>query len=274
MPQVCSERILLRTGTSGIDLIPGAIRPLLEADLPLVLWWVGDPREALPLFHELVAEATRVVHDLPDPTTDPSAIPVALDLASAPFGRDLAWFGATKWRELTAQFFDPIGREETLSRITAVTIVAEASSLDHPPRVAAWVAAWLAGQLGWKPKSRTLTGPNKLMATFLGPTGEIRVHLWSELHAEARPAVLSSISITAIEETNELSFRLSRLNEAVAVEFHSGIECRLPRLVHAEEFNVPDRVSAALESARDDPPYRKALPHMIWLVEGSNPIMI
>ena len=44
LPQVCSERIVLRAGPQAGDLLPGAIRPLLEADLPFVLWWTDDPR--------------------------------------------------------------------------------------------------------------------------------------------------------------------------------------------------------------------------------------
>ena len=51
LPQVCSERIVLRAGPNAVDLVPGAVRSLLEADLPMVLWWTGDPRKherALP----------------------------------------------------------------------------------------------------------------------------------------------------------------------------------------------------------------------------------
>ena len=37
MPQVCSRRITLRAGPNAIDLLPGAVRPLLETELPFVL---------------------------------------------------------------------------------------------------------------------------------------------------------------------------------------------------------------------------------------------
>src|SRR5215470_3829136 len=37
LPQVCSERIVLRAGPEASSLVPGAVRPLLEADLPFVL---------------------------------------------------------------------------------------------------------------------------------------------------------------------------------------------------------------------------------------------
>src|SRR5262249_50912263 len=52
-PQVCSERIILSAGPSALELLPGAVRPILEPELPFVLWWAVDPRNTGPLFHEL-----------------------------------------------------------------------------------------------------------------------------------------------------------------------------------------------------------------------------
>lgn len=270
MPQVCSERILLKAAREGFDLVPGAVRPLLEADLPLVVWWIGDPRAALPLFREFASEANRLVLDLPDPGAEIAAVHAALDPTAGPFGRDLSWFGATRWRELTAQFFDPIGREATLRSLTAVTIVAEATAAGPPPRVAAWLAGWLAGQLGWTPKSRVQEAPNKHVATFAGPTGEVAVTIWAELHAHASPSRIASVSLTAKgDDGGDVTFRLARVDDQVAVEVDGPGTPRLPRTVQSAEFTVPDRVSAALESAREDPPYRKALPNMLWLLDGS-----
>ncbi len=79
MPQVCSERIVLRSGPKAIDLIPGAVRPLLEADLPMVLWWTGDPRQHEPLFRDLADECSRLILDLPDPVPDAGALRLGLD---------------------------------------------------------------------------------------------------------------------------------------------------------------------------------------------------
>src|SRR5262249_39064439 len=67
LAQVCSERIVLRAGPNAVDLIPGAIRPLLETDLPLLLWWTGDPRDHEALFRDLADECSRLVLDLADP---------------------------------------------------------------------------------------------------------------------------------------------------------------------------------------------------------------
>ncbi len=46
--------------------------------------------------------------------------------------------------------------------------------------MAAWLAAWLAGQLGWTPESIARPGPGHRIATFRGPTGEVEVTMIAE----------------------------------------------------------------------------------------------
>ena len=141
-------------GPKAVDLIPGAVRPLLEADLPMVLWWTGDPRKHEQLFRDLADECSRLVLDLPDPAAEAGALRLGLDPAFCPCSRDSAWFGLTRWRELVAQFFDPPCNAESLRRIESVHIEALSPDPTRPPRMAIWLAAWLAGQLGWKPQGQ------------------------------------------------------------------------------------------------------------------------
>ena len=151
-PQVCSERIVLHAGPNAIDLVPGAVRPLLEADLPLVLWWTTDPTRHEQLFRDLGDECSRLILDLPDPGASAAALRLGLDPAICSYSRDSVWFGLTRWRELIAQFFDLSCHHETLDRIDSVHIEALSPSPATPPRLALWLAAWMAGQLGWKPE--------------------------------------------------------------------------------------------------------------------------
>ena len=267
MPQVCSEKIYLRAGSEGFDLIPGAVRPLLEADLPMILCWVGDPRKAIDLFHELVGQADRAVMDLPDPCDDLESVRQALDLRVNPFGRDLSWFGITRWREWSAQFFDAIGQEEALRHLRSVAIVARASRSGVPPRVSAWLAGWLAGQLGWKGKTVAQVAPGRRIATFSAPSGEVTVTMTTEGHDDATPAHLASVSLSAKgDDGRDTEFHVIRSGDQVAVEVDAPGQKPLPRSVRSPEFTLADRISAALESARDDPPYRSALPHVLWLL--------
>lgn len=272
MPQVCSEHISLRSGRDGEELVPGAVRPLLEADLPVVLWWVGDPRESSSLFRQLAQEANRVVADLPDPGAESGGVRAALDLTISPYSRDLAYFGITRWRELAAGFFDPIGQEAYLDRIKSLAITADASAAGPAPRVSAWLAGWFAGMLGWVPKTHVRSAPARTVATFSGPSGDVTVTLSTDLDADAVPARLAAVTITSAEEDGrEVAFRLVRIGDQVVVETDGPGRPRLPRMVQAAEFTPADRVSAALESAREDPPYRKALPNALWLLEGGMP---
>jgi glucose-6-phosphate dehydrogenase assembly protein OpcA len=272
MPQVCSERIVLCAGPQAADLLPGAIRPLLEANLPFVLWWTDDPRNDETLFRDLGHECSRLILDLPDPGTDPTAIRLGLDPAICPFSRDTAWFGLTRWRELIAQFFDPPCHTDMLARINSVEIEAHAPTAGAPPRLAVWLAAWLAGQLGWKPAGRPEREAGRLKATFLGPAGPIPVSIRTEASPELAVAQLSGTTLTAQGPDGAETFRLLRSSirsPEVHIKVDSATHCALPRLVLAPEMEPPRRVSAALESSRFDPPFRKALPHALWLL-GAN----
>ena len=152
-PQVCSERIILRAGPEALDLLPGAVRPLLEANLPFVLWWTDDPRPDERLFRDLAAECSRLILDLPDPGTGPEALRLGLDPSINPFARDTAWFGITRWREMVAQFFDGPDPAQALGKIASVEVRAEVPRpRGRPP------GRRLAGRLARRP-ARLDAGP-------------------------------------------------------------------------------------------------------------------
>ncbi len=270
LPQVCSERIILNAGPNARGLLPGTVLGLLEPDLPLILWWADDPRPDLDLFRTLAAEASRLLVDLPDPWPwpDRDALHIALDPALNPYSRDLAWFGISRWRELVAQFFDPPGCLETLRRIASVQVEAAAPTADRVPRVAAWLVAWLAGQLGWDTVRREESA-GRIEATFRGPADEIAVSLRVEAAPDLPLAEVRRVELISPGPDGEESFGLARLDHTsgeVRLNICSPTRCPLPRLVHSPEFDPAHRVAAALESSRLDPPYRHALPHLLWLL--------
>jgi glucose-6-phosphate dehydrogenase assembly protein OpcA len=276
MPQVCSERIILRAGPNATDLVPGAVRPLFEAELPLFLWWTSDPRKHEALFRDLADECSRLILDLPDPGAEAGAIRLGLDRAICPSSRDSAWFALTSWRELIAQLFDPACRHETLASIEAVQI--EACSLDttRPPRLAIWMAAWLAGQLGWQPHGQPENVATTTKSTFRtawqGPRGMVAVEILTR-PAPSRPGAspqLLALSINARGPGGIETFHLERPapdSPAVHVKAEAPDSCRLPRIVLAPELDPARRIAAALESSRRDPPFEKALPNALWLLD-------
>ncbi len=119
-------------------------------------------------------ECSRLILDLPDPATEPEAIRIGLDPSLNPFARDTAWFGITRWRELVAQFFDGPDPLSILSKLASVEISALVPDEPKIPRVAAWLASWLAGQLGWTPvePSRNRARPPGRDLPFLDRRGQ------------------------------------------------------------------------------------------------------
>ena len=144
-----------RAECSGIGVRPAAgLGPAAAGNRPSDGAVVGGrPSVSETVFRPLADEAGRLLIDLADPEADVEALTFALDLDRHPHARDLAWFGIGRWRELVAQFFDPPGCVDSFRRIRSVEIAAETAT-GGVARVSVWLAAWLAGQLGWKPVER------------------------------------------------------------------------------------------------------------------------
>ncbi len=276
LPQVCSERIVLHAGPNAVSLVAGAVRPLLEADLPMVLWWTTDPKANEALFRDLGDECSRLLLDLPDPGTSAASLAVGLDPSICPCSRDTAWFGLTRWRELVAQFFDPPCHHETLSRIDSLQIEAVSPDPSSPPRLAIWLAAWMAGQLGWKRQGKpvkisTTTG-SSFRAAFLGPLGTLGVEIVTQaLPANLPPTpAIFAVTITAAGPEGVETFSLRRPSPDspdVRIAAKAPDYCRLPSMVHAAELDAPRRVAAAVDASRFDRPFENARPIALWLLE-------
>jgi glucose-6-phosphate dehydrogenase assembly protein OpcA len=284
LPQVCSERIVLRAGPNAIDLIPGAVRPLLETNLPLLLWWTGDPTRHEALFRDLADECSRLILDLADPGASAAALRLGLDRAICACSRDSAWFGLARWRELIAQFFDPRCHHDRLGHIIAVHIEARSPDPTRTPRLAIWLAAWLAGQLHWRPERRSFqqigaAGDGaELVARFLGPSGDVAVSIATRASGGSPPAPAELTAVTITSRGSDASgevfetFRLRRTepgSPALVLEAEASDLCRLPRLVEAPELDRARRVAASLEASRVDLPFEKAFPIALWLLEST-----
>jgi len=268
LPQVCSERITLGSGPSARDLVAGAVRPLLEADLPCVLWWAEAPKAGDTLVRELAGEATRVLLEPPE-ASDPRALRDALDPEKYPFARDVAWYGITRWRELVAGLFDPPETREALGRIATVEVRAVAPTADHPARAAAWLAAWLAGQLGWDRPRRVSGGAGQVAATFRGPAGDVAVRLVTTADPRATIAHLTGVSLTCRGTDGDHRFQVDRPDPSgaeVRIEESRPGQPDQSRTLAAPEPDAAGRLAAALESTREDPPFLAALPHALWLL--------
>jgi hypothetical protein len=112
--QVCCEQISITAGGSRVGQVASAVLPLLEGDLPTVLWWRSDFNEQPSLFQRWENVVTRVIFDS-------SAVPCGSGLPAN--STDLNWTRLALWRELLADCFDDSAVRAALPAMQRLTLV-------------------------------------------------------------------------------------------------------------------------------------------------------
>jgi glucose-6-phosphate dehydrogenase assembly protein OpcA len=184
--------------------------------------------------------------------------------------RDLSWFGLTTWRSLIADQFDAPAMEN-LKRIASIRVRSVSQVTDRPTRAAAWLVAWLAGQLGWKPEGHPRSmGDGRFEATLRGVEGLVEVVLESGPSESGSLAQIAEVEITLRPESQPVTtLNIQCDGEGtceICVTDAKGSGCAFPRLVKVPVAETARRVSAALLTERSDPPYHRALPMTLWLL--------
>lgn len=160
----CFEQTTLLAKGSAVRAAGNLLQPLLKPELPVYLWWLGDPPDSDdPTFQNLVNLSNRLLFDSTTFFNPEQDIRLLSDLCVAvPDAAisDLNWGRLTGWRELIIQFFDVPEYRPYLSGIHTIEIEHAAAPLAVPGRTeegdvspnptrALLLAAWLKERLGW-----------------------------------------------------------------------------------------------------------------------------
>jgi glucose-6-phosphate dehydrogenase assembly protein OpcA len=149
--QVCCEQISIEAAGTGITRLGVVVLPLLESDLPTVLWWRGNFLKDEPAFRPLVAVADRLIYRTED-EKQLAAVARSLEENRGCRYTDLAWTRLDLWRKLTAESFDDPQCRAELARLESVEI-----SYGGKPGVrvrALLLAGWVVAQLNYTGKIR------------------------------------------------------------------------------------------------------------------------
>ncbi len=160
----CFEQITVLVTGSAISSSAYILQPLLKPDLPVYLWWLGDPpANPASFFNDLIELSTRVIVDSTS-FFNPEQDILALASLSQAFPdsaiSDLNWGRITPWRELVAQFFDVMDYRPYLAGVNAIEIehaaaplaaqtLNEQGEVSPNPARALLLAGWLKAGLGW-----------------------------------------------------------------------------------------------------------------------------
>jgi len=150
--QVCCEQISIHASGESVANLGAAVLPLLESDLPTVLWWNGVFMDCSELFRRLGAVCDRVLFDSSTwrrPEAHLNALAKAVSESPQKNFADLSWTRLGLWRRLTAESFDEPHCLESLPQVRRVEVIhgrAPGAKLR-----ALLFASWVASQMGWPP---------------------------------------------------------------------------------------------------------------------------
>jgi glucose-6-phosphate dehydrogenase assembly protein OpcA len=181
--QVCCEQISMYASGKSVAHVAAAVLPLLESDLPAVLWWRGNLLERPDTFRRLSGVSDRILFD--------SSLWPVVDLAGlarAIAGKncaDLSWTRLGLWRRLAAEAFDEAHCCAILPAIRAVRV--EHGRGEGARLRAVLLGCWFAAQAGWTPAetrdrvelvavdAEDAANVGILSFTMTGDCGEVRV---------------------------------------------------------------------------------------------------
>jgi glucose-6-phosphate dehydrogenase assembly protein OpcA len=249
----CFEQTTMLASGAAIRSVANVIQPLLKPDLPVYLWWLGDPPELNdPTFHSLVDVSRRIIVDSTGffkPEKDIRTLATLFQASPSCALSDLNWGRITPWRQLIIQFFDVPEYRPYLAGVTSIeiehvvapiatTMRTEQGDVSPNPTRALLLAGWLKARLGW---TLVADAPNNYRDTASG------TYHWS-MERLANVHTTRSLTPTRSKTTKHGNLASISIRPRVQSEMRPGSIC-LVRLVS----NIDNRQATFTIGRGDDP---------------------
>ena len=276
-PETCAELIFLTAGGESGRHLAAIVAPLLVHDLPVTIWWPGEPPFDTPQSDDVLAMGDRLVVD--GSTWSGDGLARLRQLAGL-YGRfprlsirDFAMVRQSRWREAVASVFDMPELQPYLTSIRRIAV----SYAVHDELGGANVVkplyhvAWLASRLGMRvgrtlapiqvrgpvPVRRSSAGPQArpdpgLGATLRQGSAEVTVVI-RPVHSDLPSGTTLRVELRAERRGSELRADVTAERERVRVRvWLDGIEA-LERSFMAPRRSDIDLLGEAIEIGGRDP---------------------
>lgn len=184
-PETCAETIHLTAGGEAGRHLSAIVTPLLIHDLPVAVWWPGEPPFRSRPAQELLAGADRLIVDGStwngDGLTRLREMAALLD--STRLGvSDFALVRQSRWREAIASIFDDPEFLPYLRYLRRIAVTYATHDETADPRSTNLVkpiyhVAWLASRLGLRVVRPLHQVAERGATARRGPTGHTRHHI-------------------------------------------------------------------------------------------------
>ena len=281
--ETCAETIHLICGGEAGRHLAAIATPLIIHDLPVTVWWPGEPPLTSPAAHDILVGADRLVVDAStwsgDGLTRLREMASLLDTTSIAIS-DFALARQSRWREAIASIFDDPDFLPYLRSIRRVAITYATHDESGAPGSTNLVkpiyhVGWLASRLGLsvhktlapvdgpsgrpsRPRGGTRTGAARpivgrgLVATLAGGRGEIAVVI-RPVVSTIHPGTTLRVELLAERRGSELRADVTAEAETVHVRvWQDGVEA-FDRHFRAPRRGDVDLLAEAIESGRRNP---------------------
>lgn len=253
--RVCFEQLALTVRGEAARHLDGIVAPLLIHDLPIDIWWPGDPPFHDPVFNQLVELGDRLVVNASDFADLPAGLKQLAAIRRRSGVGDVTWERLAPWHELTAQFFDAPRFRRYLPNLSSLAIryaTPEDGRATEPPpppelvtgarspaAAAMLYAGWIATRLAWRRAQwREPTVDGGLRLVLEGRYEMVNLVVEPVPTAAVPPGELTSVRLRAFGEAGSAEFILDRpATEATVVANADGMTAyvrRLPLLPESE----------------------------------------
>jgi glucose-6-phosphate dehydrogenase assembly protein OpcA len=242
----CFEQTTMLASGSSIRFAANIIQPLLKPDLPVYLWWIGDPPDQNdPTFAGLVELSNRIIFDSTrffSPEQNIRTLATLFQASPESALSDLNWGRLTPWRQLTIQFFDVPEYRPYLTGVDSIEIEHAVAPLAVPTRTeqgdvspnptrALLLAGWLKARLGWTMVSKeyldTASGTyhwimertanlrtTRSLTPIRSKTGKLgniaSISIRPRVQTKMRPGSICLVRLVSKMENKQATFTISR----------------------------------------------------------------
>jgi glucose-6-phosphate dehydrogenase assembly protein OpcA len=277
--RVCFEQLALTVRGEAARHLDGIVAPLLIHDLPIDVWWPGDPPFGDPVFNQLVKLGDRLIVNASDFSDLPGGLKRLAIMRRRSGVGDVTWERLAPWHELTAQFFDaPRFRRylANLSRLRIQYAVAEGGPAPtgtddrvtrdvvpgaHSPAAAALLyAGWIATRLAWKRAVwREPMTPEGLRLRLEGRYEMVDLGIEPVPTDAVPPGELLSVRLRAFGEAGSAEFILDRHGEEATIAANADGMTAYLRRIPLEPESEAEVIRRQLSLDQRDLTYEDAL---------------
>jgi glucose-6-phosphate dehydrogenase assembly protein OpcA len=258
--ETCSELVYLTCGGESGQHLGGLVAPLLIHDLPVTIWWPGEPQFESPTSTELLTMADRMLVDGSGWAGDGLERLAEMAALTARYEieiSDFALLRQARWREAIASTFDRPALLPFLGHLDRIEVHYAAS--DGAPRMANVVrplyhVAWLAARLGMTvvtPLASRAAAWSGYHATLRQGRRQVQVELLPVESSAPRGTTLI-VELHATRGHSQLSIQVTAYAEGVVVRASLDGEEMPERRFLAPRRREADLLAETIDAAGRD----------------------